>query len=574
MADDDADVSSGEESESEPPVGDVESNELPSPSDLDTAFVANQEEKSEGHEDEEVGLSESDTSESDTSDGSSNSEDQAPSEESLNRSIESVRSAEMKWLAIDERFLSSGLRLLHLLPILAALLVALSRTFRDQSPNWWVDFVQGDSSNVWSFGLILTLFGIVVLCTYLIALIVTIRRIRLTIQIVKRESDLQELDGRDFRSVHGHSSLTSRINLVLGQHVLTAALILLSVIFMLASIVLQTVSNDLNIQAELTTMGAAALLIGYGIHLVNLKDAFSTVKPYGLLRIYDPPVHPALLTHPFRDVVGTHLDPLLAAKVSGFIHDLEDNQKDGAQTEEVQDRVLHLLYLEQHCGLKRADMKAALGEILDDEGVSRILSEEWDETWRSLITHSRERISPYFRLHDRLLHNAVDISEGKRPPGGLWFDIDIENLIEGEAHLFTFVHNGTTEEQELVVRIQTPGFSPKETHYSIRLPTGSMETLMGLESTAEVKSAMGEMFNDSKIIWQTLIPRASGESTVTVRLEDKDGNLLSGKVATVQVQPDMLRRLRWWTGLTSMLTGTAAVLWLLILPILGFIGGF
>ena len=569
MTDDGTDASSAEESESEAPVEGAESGELPSPSDLDAAFVENQEGKSENHEDEAVDSSES------VGDDSVTSVDMVASADSLNRSIESVRSAEMKWLAIDERFLSSGLRLLHLLPILAALLVALSRTFRDQSPNWWVDFVQGDSSNIWSFGLILTLFGIVVLCTYLIALFVTIRRIRLTIQGVKRESDLQELDGRDFRSVHGHSSLTSRINIVLGQHVLTAVLILLSVIFMLASIVLQTVSNNLNIQAELMTMGAAALLIGYGIHLVNLKDTFSTVKPYGLLRIYDPPVHPALLTHPFRDVVGTHLDPLLAAKVSGFIHDLEGNLIDGVQTEEgVQDRVLHLLYLEQHCGLKRADMKAALGEILDEEGVSRVLSEEWDETWRSLIAHSRDRIRPYFRLHDRLLHNAVDISEGKRPPGGLWFDIDIENLIEGEAHLFTFVHNGTTEEQELVVRIQTPDFSPKETHYSVRLPTGSMETLMGLESTAEVKSAMGEMFNDSKIIWQTLIPRASGESTVTVRLEDKDGNLLSGKVATVQVQPDMLRRLRWWTGLTSMLTGTAAVLWLLILPILGFIGGF
>ncbi|MEC8979754.1 MAG: hypothetical protein VX433_06690 [Candidatus Thermoplasmatota archaeon] len=563
MTEGDAEASSGEESESEAPIDGAESGALPSPGDVDAAFMESQEgEESASEESTPIGVD------------SSISIDTGASEESLNRSLKSLKEAEKKWLAIDERFLSSGLRLLHLLPILAALLVALSRTFRDQSPNWWVEFVQGDASNVWSFGLILTLFGIVVLCTYLIALVVTIRRIRLTMQSVKRESDLQELDGRDFRSVHGHSSLTSSINIVLGQHVLTAVLILFSVIFMLSSILLQTFSNGLTIQAELMTMGAAALLIGYGIHLVNLKDAFSTVKPHGLLRIYNPPIHPALLTHPFRDVVGTHLDPLLSAKVSSFIHDLGPHLIDGVHTEEVQDRVLHLLYLEQHCGLKRADMVAALGDILDEEGISRILSEEWDETWRSLIAHSRDRTRPYFRLHDRLLHNAVDISGGKRPPGGLWFDIDIENLIEGEAHLFTFVHNGTTEEQELVVRIQTPDFSPKETHYSVRLPTGSMDALMGLETTAQVKSTMGAVFNDSKIIWQTLIPRASGESTVTVRLEDKDGNLLSGKVATVQVQPDMLRRLRWWTGLTSMLTGTAAILWLLILPILGFIGGF
>ena len=123
----------------------------------------------------------------------------------------------------------------------------------------------------------------------------------------------------------------------------------------------------------------------------------------------------SILTHPFRDVANFYLDPLLAAKISGFIHDLESNLIDGTQTEDVQDRVLHLLYLEQHCGLKRSDMVASLGEILDEDGVSRVLSEEWDETWRSLIAHSQDRIRPYFRLHDRLLHNAVDISEGKRP---------------------------------------------------------------------------------------------------------------------------------------------------------------
>ena len=81
--------------------------------------------------------------------------------------------------------------------------------------------------------------------------------------------------------------LTSRISIVLGQHVLTAFLILLSVIFCASVVLLQTFSDGLTIQAELMTMGAAALLIGYGIHLVNLKDSFSTVKPTGLLQIYD-----------------------------------------------------------------------------------------------------------------------------------------------------------------------------------------------------------------------------------------------------------------------------------------------
>ena len=85
---------------------------------------------------------------------------------------------------------------------------------------------------------------------------------------------------------------------------------------------------------------------------------------------------------------------------------------------------------------------------------------------------------------------------------------------------------------------------------------------------------MGDLFKESRFIWQTLLPRQTGEATVTVRLEDKSGNLLSGKVATVQIQYDMSRRLRWWAGFVSICTGGAALLWLLILPILGFIGGF
>jgi hypothetical protein len=326
------------------------------------------------------------------------------------------------------------------------------------------------------------------------------------------------------------------------------------------------------------TIGTASLLIGYGAHLLSLRPNFNSVNPYGLLGIYSPPVHPALLEFPFRDVIGTHVDPLLSAKLSDFMNGLSEDIIEGNSLLGMQERILHLLYLEQHCGLRREDVNLALQSILSNEGIEKMRGNEdesWGETWEKLIDNARNRVTPYFRLHDRILHNAMDISEGKRPPGGLWFDIDIKNLIEdGEAHLFTFIHNGTMNEKELVVRIQTPDFSPTETHYSLHLPPGSIEKMALPESPAAVKSYMGDLFQESRFIWQTLLPKQNGEATVTVRLEDKSGNLLSGKVATVQIQYDMLRRLRWWAGLISICTGGAAILWLLILPILGFLGGF
>ena len=87
-----------------------------------------------------------------------------------------------------------------------------------------------------------------------------------------------------------------------------------------------------------------------------------------------------------------------------------------------------------------------------------------------------------------------------------------------------------------------------------------MEALMGLENTAEVKSAMGGMFNDSKIIWQTLIPR-SGESTVTVRLKTRMvisylARLLPFRCNRISPASSLVD----WTDID--VTGAAAVLWL------------
>jgi hypothetical protein len=51
-----------------------------------------------------------------------------------------------------------------------------------------------------------------------------------------------------------------------------------------------------------------------------------------------------------------------------------------------------------------------------------------------------------------------------------------------------------------------------------------------------------------------------GEATVTVRLEDSSGNLISGKVLTAQVRSDLFTRLRMTTGALFMFGAVLAVL--------------
>ena len=125
----------------------------------------------------------------------------AGSESSLNDSRGAALQEEKRWKGIDEKFLSSGLRLLHLLPILSILLIALTRTFRDTSPFWWSEFVNED----FQFSIVIGILSIVVLLTYFVALLITIRKIKSTLNGVRIETDLREVDGQDFRAVHGHS---------------------------------------------------------------------------------------------------------------------------------------------------------------------------------------------------------------------------------------------------------------------------------------------------------------------------------------------------------------------------------
>ena len=69
---------------------------------------------------------------------------------------------------------------------------------------------------------------------------------------------------------------------------------------------------------------------------------------------------------------------------------------------------------------------------------------------------------------------------------------------------------------------------------------------------------MAKMMDHGSMIWQTLLPQHDGESTVTVRLEDTDGNMLGGKVLAVQVRPKLQERIRRQAGLFAIVGGVSS----------------
>mgnify|MGYP005719528283 FL=1 len=144
---------------------------------------------------------------------------------------------------------------------------------------------------------------------------------------------------------------------------------------------------------------------------------------------------------------------------------------------------------------------------------------------------------------------------------GIWFDVDMENLTLGQANLFAYVLNHTDEVQDLILRVQTPDFRPNECVYRLR-----SEPQKGPQRGKSEYHRISSSMSKSRIVWQTLIPSSMGDATVTVRLEDSSGNLISGKVLTSQVRSDLFTRLRMTTGAVFMFGAALAV----ISPILPF----
>tara|TARA_Y100001970_G_C14032390_1_gene749315 strand:+ start:80 stop:589 length:510 start_codon:yes stop_codon:yes gene_type:complete len=152
----------------------------------------------------------------------------------------------------------------------------------------------------------------------------------------------------------------------------------------------------------------------------------------------------------------------------------------------------------------------------------------------------------------------------------LHFDIDMQNVVSGAGHLFAYLHNSGDQNQTIVVKIQTPDFQPHESIFTLSLESSKalkeVENKLPLRSntTDDVHDVMAKMMDHGAMIWQTLLPQHDGESTVTVRLEDTDGNMLGGKVLAVQVRPRLQERVRRQAGLAAIVGGIFAILYRVI----------
>ena len=474
----------------------------------------------------------------------------------INNNKEKLKSREAILAGIDDLLISRGARLILFLPIVVVLLFGLAQSYRGSVPDWWEGGVQELFFSL-TFSKSVYLLALALMVTDLVLLVVLHYLLWVTKRIFQIETDEIVSTGITFRSSHGYSEMRAVIDGASNQLNITTTLMFFSTGLLGLALVFPSDTQGIPVLIALST---GTLLSGHSVYMVSNRPRFNTVEPWGLLAAFSPPMHPALLNKPFTDVIRSHVDPLLAVRFSKYVSSFSENLQNGVKLSELQEYLLQVLDLFRSGLIEEDDFHQALGELVDTATIDQIINhpELGEETLDRLLLHARDRCAPFFRLNDRMrMHLSAQSSEK------IWFDVDMENLTLGQANLFAFVLNETGETQDLILRVHTPDFRPNECVYRLKAEPHKDDSLSGKATYERVSSSLAS----SRIIWQTLIPSSMGDATVTVRLEDSSGNLISGKVLTSQVRSDLFTRLRMTTGAVFMFGAALAI----ISPILPFV---
>ena len=474
---------------------------------------------------------------------------------------DALRSKESTLLRIDRLLISGGARLVLLLPLLAVMLLGAAQSYGTNDTEWWNETLRDAAGG---FSLVRTTYAIalLILIADIFLLSILLRMMTYTRTIFHHEADSLTSAGLTFRSSHGYAEMRATIDGSIRQITATSSLIVLSSILLALSLWFPSGSQE--VSPVLLALSTGCLLAGHGVELISVRSRYNASEPWGMLEAFSPPIHPALLSRPFNDVIKAHIDPLLGIRITEYLKTVRSDLREGYTMSELQESLLLLLHLRRASLISESEFKTKLATMVEPTAIDGLFRhpEVGEETWDRLLQHARSQCKPFFRLHDRMrMRRGISSSDG-----GFWFDVDMENLVVGQANLFAFILNSGNESKDLVLKIQTPDFKPNECVYRLRSEPINMDS--DPLNPPLLSTMIQEMTNSTSIVWQSLLPSIKGEATVTVRLEDDSGNLLTGRVLNVQVGSDLITRTR--RALGAMFMGGALIA--ILSPLLPFAG--
>lgn len=440
-------------------------------------------------------------------------------------------------LRIERLFITGGLRMDFLTPAVLLIVLGSSVAYADSTPTWW------DGGLEEQFGVELSVFlllisGFIIIANIFLIFILFLS-LRLNISMFDEHERAMSEQGMTMTNSQGYAEVRRIFDVT--KRILRGRTFVLLISLVLVALSLIPLIDDY--RTPLSMLALSSILASLGLQITAPLRSFNTLEPWGLLDSYQPAVHKTLLSDPFLDLVRAHADPLLHTRMSLHLGDIARRLPD-LDMVSFQERLLHLLHLRASTAIDDGEMRRRLSKYIDQDIMDELFDhpELGETTWVRLLSHSAIACPPFFRLYDRLRRQQVGNSFED-----VWFDVDIENLARGRTNLMAFILNRGKSDIDLILRVQTPDFRPKEGVYRLTVPPAKLSAKDDVESQIE---AMGE----SMIVWQSLIPSVFGEATVSIRLENTEGSLVNGRVLNVQSRADLTTRFRRSLGSAMIVT--------------------
>ena len=492
----------------------------------------------------------------------------------MSEELKVLRATEEKLHGIDSQFLTEGLRLVLLLPAFSLLCFFGAWAYQGQSPSWWLDNIEPTVG--FDLSTAFTLISSTILFGFCVGLYIHRYRVKITRKVFRYEVDKSAESHRPVTSMHGYSSVDGLISRTMASHN-TALWMGLSATFI--SLIVAYLESDSEVGQRGLLASASLTTMALGQHLSTRNRKFNMVTDDGLLSAYTPPIHPSTLGMPYNEMLVTQMDPLLRSKFEDFLLDFDNYSRKGVDKEYGREKFLMLMHRRYKGGIDRNTTSLELAEILTDKGVKSILEHDVfnESLWDSLFDRSSKNNPAFYRLIERL---EQDLAVGRKiDMDGLLFDVDLENVVTEKASLFCYIHNLSKTERQVVLRVHSPDFRPHDLALRYNLQPGqkswwSEEAVpVSSEGDDDLIGKMSGLLRDGTIAWQTLLPEKTGDASVSVRLENTNGDLLVGRQINVSVRPEFFTWLRNTSSLTSYLVGTIGLAGSIIFQLMAVLAG-
>lgn len=481
-----------------------------------------------------------------------------------------LRQVEQVLYGLDQQLLTGGLRLTLVLPAFALFLafIGWSVATSAEAPAWWTDGIEPTLKVSLGWTLVAIQFTMVLTFT----LMLLVHRIRLGLSVHGIESEVAELGGqhRWVASSHGYDHIEEVMHRSVRATTSAIVLLILSLILLLVELA----RGPADPAGQIAHLAASSfLLLAFGEHLSRSGRLFTSSTETGLLEAYDPPIHPSTLHAVFEEILLTVMDPLLRAKYEHFMGELIEHRKPKIEVLPAKEKLLALQWMRCDGQILTPALSSEIEEVLEEEGV-RFLKEHpvfTPDVWTQLFAKASEVAPAFFRLMRRTTER---IRMGNlRGRQDLLVDVDMANIVDGSTGLFMYIRNLDATPRTVVLRMQSPDFRPNDLALTFHLPAGEGESLLGSalpvsgEGDQDVIGSLVRLLQLGTTSWQSLIPNRDGEATVTVRLENEDGDLLLGQQINTRVRSGTKKRLRRSGVVVSATLGVLGVVVSVILQV-------